>query len=142
MRLSIPLFPVLVALAASGRVFADLPLATGQYEIEVRISLPNVQDVATPLLFSKCIVQADLESGQAFFILSDNPLKVCDLLDYEVTGDRAAYRVACAGPNRGSAVAAFDTKATTYRGTIKMNMGGKNMTMSETQVARKTGECP
>ena len=44
MRLSISLFPVLVALAASGRVLADLPLATGQYEIEVRISLPNVQD--------------------------------------------------------------------------------------------------
>jgi hypothetical protein len=49
--------------------------------------------------------------------------------------------IACAGPNRGSAVATFETKGTTYRGTIKMNMGGKNMTMSETQAGKRIGDC-
>lgn len=43
--------------------------------------------------------------------------------------------------NKRSAVAVFDTKATTYRGTIKMNMGGKNMTMSEAQAGKRIGDC-
>jgi len=64
------------------------------------------------------------------------------LLDYEVSADRVAYRIACAGPNRGSAVALFDIAATGYRGTIAMNMGGKNMTMSETQIGKRIGDCP
>ena len=41
----------------------------------------------------------------------------------------------------GSAVGVFDLTGTAYSGTIKMNMGGKNMTMSETQVGRRTGDC-
>jgi hypothetical protein len=36
----------------------------------------------------------------------------------------------------------FETTATTYRGSINMNMGGKNMTMSETQAGRRIGNCP
>jgi len=47
-------------------------------------------------------------------------------------------RIACAGPNRGSAVAVFETTGSAYRGNIKMNMDGKNMTMSETQVAEES----
>ena len=42
----------------------------------------------------------------------------------------------------GQAVGVFDLAATTYRGIIKMNMGGKNMTMSETQRGRRVGDCP
>ena len=117
-------------------------LTPGLYQIEVRISLPNVQDVAAPLVVARCLRPDDLESGQAFFVLSDNPLKHCELVDYEVTAASALYRIACAGPNRGSAVAVFHTRAASYRGTIKMNMGGKNMTMSETQAGKRIGNCP
>lgn len=74
-------------------------------------------------------------------MLSDNPLKRCDLVDYEASAATARYRIACAGPNRGSAVAVFQTAAAGYRGTIKMNMGGKNMTMSETQTGKRIGDC-
>ena len=120
---------------------ADSSLTPGLYQIEVRISLPNVQDVAAPLVLTRCWSPADLQSGQAFFVLSDNPLKTCDLVDYQATAGTAIYRIACAGPNRGSAVAVFDTRSTNYRGSIKMNMGGKNMTMSETQAGKRIGDC-
>jgi hypothetical protein len=119
----------------------DPVLSPGLYQIEVRISLPNVQDTATPIVLARCVRPVDLKSGQAFFVLSDNPLKNCDLMDYRTTSDTAIYRIACAGPNRGSAVAVFDTTSTAYRGTIKMNMGGKNMTMSETQIGKRIGDC-
>ena len=128
-------------LAASWSGAADPLLTPGLYRVEVRISLPNVQDVAEPLVVTRCVGPADLESGQAFFVLSDNPLKNCGLLEYRPSADTAIYRIACPGPNMGSAVAVFETSGTAYRGTIKMNMGGKNMTMSETQAGKRIGDC-
>lgn len=120
---------------------ADPLLKPGLYQVEVRIGLPNVQDTAASILLTRCIRPADLRSGQAFFVLSDNPLKNCELLDYQVTADTAVYRIACPGPNRGSAVAVFALAGATYHGNIKMNMGGKNMTMSETQTGKRVGDC-
>jgi Protein of unknown function (DUF3617) len=141
MRTFLAVASMVAALAATGSDAADSSLTPGLYQVEVRISLPNVQDVAAPLVMTRCLSSDDLQSGQAFFVLSDNPLKICELVDYEATAGTAIYRIACAGPNRGSAVAVFDTKGTAYRGTIKMNMGGKNMTMSETQAGRRIGDC-
>ncbi|HTT37198.1 MAG TPA: DUF3617 family protein [Burkholderiales bacterium] len=120
---------------------ADSLPVPGLYRVEVRISLPNVQDTAAPMLLTRCIGADDLQSGRAFFVMSENPLKSCDLLDYRVTAGTAVYRIACPGPNKGSAVAVFDTAATSYHGTIQMNMGGKNMTMSEAQAATRIGDC-
>jgi hypothetical protein len=130
------------ALGGASAGAAEPALEPGLYLVEVRISLPNVQDTAPPLFVQRCIGPSDLGSGQAFAVLSDNPLKVCALVDYAATADSAVYRIVCPGPNRGSAVGAFETTATTYRGSIKMNMGGKNMTMSEVQAAKRVGECP
>jgi hypothetical protein len=120
---------------------AELALPPGLYQVEVRIGLPNVQDVAAPQLVTRCLRPDDLKSGQAFFVLSDNPLKHCALVDYQTTDSAALYRIVCAGPNKGNAMAVFDTKGSTYRGTIRMNMGGKNMTMSETQAGKRIGDC-
>jgi hypothetical protein len=131
-----------VALAATGSNAAEPLLTAGPYQIEVRIVLPNVQDVAAPMVLNRCLSADDLKSGQAFFVRSDNPLRNCDLLDYQATDGTASYRIACLGPNRGRAVGVFETTATTYRGSIKMNMGGKNMTMSETQIGKRIGDCP
>jgi hypothetical protein len=132
---------VIAALAVIGSAAADSSLTPGLYQVEVRISLPNVQDVAAPLVVTRCLGLEDLQTGRAFSILSDNPLKTCDQVDYQATAGTAIYRIVCAGPNRGSAVAVFDTQAFAYRGTIRMNMGGKNMTMCETQVGKRIGDC-
>ena len=129
------------ALLAATTNAAEPALSPGLYRVEVRISLPNVQDVAAPLIVNRCIGFGELRSGQAFFVLSDNPLKACDLVDYEAKTDTAVYRIVCAGPNRGTAVGTFEISTTAYHGTIKMNMGGKNMTMSEVQIGTRIREC-
>jgi hypothetical protein len=133
---------LVAALAATGAVAADPFLTPGLYQVEVRIMLPNVQDAAAPVAVTRCISSADLESGTAFSILSKNPLRNCDLLDYQVSEGAATYRIACPGPNMGKAVAVFETTANTFRGSINMNMGGKNMTMSETQAGKRIRDCP
>jgi hypothetical protein len=132
----------LMVTLAAGAHAEDLSLAPGLYHVEVRLSLPNVDNVALPSIFTRCLAPLDLQSGQAFFVLSDNPLKQCGLSDYHAAADTASYRIACPGPNRGTALAVFYTTRNTYHGTISMNMGGKNMTMAEVQAGKRIGECP
>ena len=125
MRVPVLIMAVAAVLGATWADAAGPTLSPGLYQVEVRISLPNVQDVAAPLVVNRCIGPADLESGQAFFVLSDNPLKTCDLVDYEASADTAIYRIVCPGPNRGSAVSMFETSKTAYRGTIKMTWAAR-----------------
>ncbi len=117
-------------------------LAPGLYDIEVRINLPYVLEVSPPKRLMRCLTASAIESGQAFFVLSENPIKACPLTDYQATPTTAHYRIRCPGANAASAEGDFETTATGYRGTISMQMGGKNMTMSETQVAVRVGACP
>ncbi|MEQ1881883.1 MAG: DUF3617 family protein [Burkholderiales bacterium] len=126
------------ALAADA---ADLLPTPGHYEVEVRISLPNVQDIVAPLTLNRCMTFEDFESGRMFAVLSDNPLKLCERLDYEASDGTITFRIECPGPNRGSAVAVFKTHRSGYRGSIKMNLGGKNMTMTEIHIGRRIGNC-
>lgn len=133
---------LMVTLAASGAHAEELSLTPGLYQVEVRLSLPNVDNVAPPTIFTRCLARLDLQSGQAFFVLSDNPLKQCELLDYHAAADTASYRIVCPGPNRGTAVAVFHTTRNAYHGAISMNMGGKNMTMAEVQAGKRIAECP
>jgi len=141
MRVPLASASLAAILTATGSGAADPALTPGLYQVEVRIGLPHVLDTTGAMILSRCVAAADLDSGQAFFVLSDNPLKSCDLLDYHPGPDTATYRIACRGPNMGSAVAAFEITKNSYRGTINMNMGGKNMTMSETQVGKRVGDC-
>ena len=107
-RALIALAGAYAALMAVGSDAAKSLLTPGLYRVEVRIGLPNVQDTAPPMVLTRCVATDDLESGQAFFVLSDNPLKNCELVDYQPTGDTATYRILCQGPNMGSAVAVFE----------------------------------
>jgi hypothetical protein len=81
---------VVVALATTGSNAAEPLLTAGLYQIEVRIALPNVQEVAAPIVLNRCVSAGDLKSGRAFLVRSDNPLRNCDQLDYKLTGGTAS----------------------------------------------------
>ena len=117
-------------------------LTPGLYDIEVRINLPYVLEVSPPKRLTRCLTSSAIDSGQAFFVLSENPIRVCPISDYRTTATTAHYRILCPGANAASAEGEFETTETGYRGTISMQMGGKNMTMSETQVGVRVGACP
>jgi len=84
----------------------------------------------------------DLRTGDAFGVLGDNPIQSCPITEYSISGSRVLYRIACPGPNTPTAAGAFDLMPTSYHGVITMDMGGKNMTMSERHRARRLGACP
>lgn len=133
---------LLVQFGVSPAAAGPPAVAPGLYDIEVRLGLPNVLEVGRPTSLRRCLTGEEIESGQAFFVRSENPLRACALTDYAATGTSVRYRIRCPGPNAASAEAEFETATAGYRGVIRMQMGGKNMTMSETHAAVRIGECP
>jgi hypothetical protein len=136
---------LLIAMSAAlSHAHADAPaLQPGLYEVTITLELPNV--VATgvgPSTLRRCITADDLRSGNAFGVLGQNPIRACPLKDYSLSESQALYRIECSGPNAPHAAAVFDLAPTSYRGVITMNMGGKNMTMSERQRGKRLGACP
>jgi hypothetical protein len=129
--------------ALSGAHADPASLQPGLYEITVNLELPNV--VATgvgPSTLRRCITADDLRTGNAFGVLGQNPIRACPLKDYAISTSQALYRIECAGPNAPHAAGVFDLAPGSYRGVITMNMGGKNMTMSERQRGKRIGACP
>jgi hypothetical protein len=142
-RTALPAVAFATVLLPHAAMAADSVLTPGLYEVTFTLELPNVATTGIgPGTVRHCITAASLASGEAFAILSDNPLRACPVVDYVLERDRARYRVACAGPNAPRATGTFDLTANGYRGAINMDMGGKNMTMSERHRARRLGSCP
>lgn len=133
---------MMLALMSGPGIGQDFPPRPGRYRIEVNLSLPNVLYRAEPLIRFQCLTPATVADGTAFAILSENPLRACGITQYTVGMASITYRVACHGPNTGYALARFEIAMDRYEGTIHMNMGGKNMTVVETQAARRMGDCP
>jgi hypothetical protein len=127
--------------AHAGLADARVELTPGLYEVEGEVVLPNTSNIASRTTVRHCVTAADLATGRAFFVLSDNPIRACALYDFEAHKEQVRYRIACSGPNAANALAEFALQQTHDPGTIQMQMGGKNMTMFETQHAVRVAEC-
>jgi Protein of unknown function (DUF3617) len=133
-------FPAALA-AAVALAQERAPLEPGLYEVTVTLALPNVKEIPLPEKIQHCVTPESLRNGAAFAVLSENPAKQCNMLDYEITGGGATFRVDCLRPNSASGKGVFELYQRDYRGTISLQMGAKNMTMSELQSAHRIGDC-
>jgi hypothetical protein len=114
---------------------------SGSYEVEVRLELPHLEDWAVKKLATICI--AEDGGSRGLVVLSDNnPLARCPASNIRQDGDTLTFDIVCEGRNAARASAKFLLAAERFRGRIAMVMGGKNMTMTETQVGRRVGSCP
>jgi Protein of unknown function (DUF3617) len=114
----------------------------GLYEIIVTQELPNVAKAGEPVKLQACLTKKIIESGAAFHVRSENPIRECPISGLRFNDDELIYRINCPQPNAPSAKAKFSNTKTGYEGAIAINMGGKNMTLTERHSARRIGECP
>jgi hypothetical protein len=133
-----------LTLGIGGVAVAEEPrttLSTGSYEVEVRLELPHLEEWAVKKLATVCISEGGETRG--LVVLSDNnPLARCPASNVRQDGDTLTFDVICEGRNAARASAKFLLATEKFRGRIAMVMGGKNMTMTETQVGRRIGACP
>lgn len=139
-RASIAFAAVLTAFSAG--VLARGLVPNGLYEITVTQELPNVAKAGEPIKAQACLTKKIIASGEAFHVRSENPMRECPLSDLRLNDDELLFRIICPQPNAPRAKAKFVNTETGYDGAISIDMGGKNMTMTERHHAKRIGDCP
>ncbi len=120
---------------------ASDPLQDGQYSVDVRLELPHLEDLNMTKTSTVCVTPDHDNRGLA--VLSDNnPLSRCPVSNVQQSGNVLTFDIICEGKNQAQASASYVLSAGSFRGRITMRMGGKNMTMAETQVGHRVGACP
>ncbi len=115
-------------------------LAAGRYDVDVRLELPHVEDLNMKKTAAICVMPG---GSRGLTVLGDNnPLSHCPASNVRQDGSLLTFDIVCEGTNAARASASYTLAGETFRGRIAMRMGGKNMTMSETQVGRRVGACP
>lgn len=114
-------------------------LTPGLYEVDVRLELPHIDDATARKTATICVSG---DGAQGLAVLSDNnPLAKCPVSNVRREGAALAFDIACAGGNAAIASAKYVLAPNAFQGRIAMKMGGKNMTMTETQDGRRVGAC-
>lgn len=118
-------------------------LADGLYEVSVRLDLPNLIDGGAAGVAVVCISATAAGGSHGLAVLSDNnPLSHCPVVNVRRDGMALAFDIVCPGGNAASGRAVFEMRRDRFDGRIAMKMGGKNMTMTETQSGHRVGDCP
>lgn len=136
MRLAIG---ILAIVATGGPALADARLQDGAYEVTHRLELPHIEGAAASVA-TVCLEDAGRAHG--FPVLSgNNPLAGCPVSNLRRDGDTVLFDIVCPGGNAARAQGVFDVGEKGFQGRIAMNMGGKNMTMTEVQRGKRIGDC-
>lgn len=119
---------------------ASLP--AGSYAITARLELPHLERWAIDKTTTICL------SGQAAggqipipILSANNPYASCAAANLVIDHGKLEYDVICPGRGAAKAHATYLLGADHFAGRVAMVMGGKNMTMSEVQRARRVGDC-
>jgi Protein of unknown function (DUF3617) len=123
--------------------WAEGPLPQGgSYQLTARLELPHLERWGVDKTTIVCLPK--VRSGDELpipVISANNPFAKCTVANLTAHGLKLEYDIVC--PGRGSAKghATYILSADKFSGRVAMVMGGKNMTMTEVQQARRIGEC-
>ena len=114
----------------------------GSYEITARLELPHLERWAVDKKMIICLPGLLSDGGLPIPIISaNNPFAKCSTANVTMEAPKLEYDIVC--PGRGSAKghAIYIFSVNTFSGRVAMVLGGKNMTMTEVQEARRIGGC-
>lgn len=118
-------------------------LRPGSYEIVVNLDLPHLEGMGASKTVQVCITDGGVSTTHGLAVLSENnPLGRCPASNVVTEGGALTFEVHCEGKNAAEGYARYTLRGDAFEGRIDMKMGGKNMTMSETQKGKRVGDCP
>jgi len=133
---------VLMALAGLANAAEPVALQDGRYQVNVRLELPYLEDAGVTKVATVCVTSADPDGSHGLLVLSENnPLAKCPASNVRDDGSTLTFDIVCPGGNAAIGSAKYIVAAQRFEGRITMKMGGKNMTMTETQSGHRIGEC-
>jgi Protein of unknown function (DUF3617) len=116
-------------------------LEPGEYEVTVRLDLPHVEGATEPKTARICVTGGGNDTHGLTVLIASHAFAGCATANIREDGGTLTFDLVCPGPNSGAASARYALREQDFDGTIAMTMGGKNMTMTETQRGRRTGAC-
>jgi hypothetical protein len=130
-----------VGIAARRAEAAEL-MQPGAYEVTVNLDLPHLEGMGAAKTATICLQSSNANPTHGLLVLSENnPLGHCPASNIRTQGNELKFDVHCDGKNAAAGYATYTLEPSAFYGRIDMKMGGKNMTMSETQKGRRVGEC-
>jgi hypothetical protein len=122
---------------------AEPPLPrAGSYEIIARLELPHLERWAIDHSMTVCLSHAGSGPEIPIPVLSaNNPFAKCAAVNFVNDGATLQYDIVCAQRGAARAHATYAVLPDSFSGRVAMVMGAKNMTMTEVQHARRTGDC-
>ena len=142
MRRFLALALIGVVLASPTKAVDAITLQPGRYEVSVRLDLPNIEGPAAAKVTSLCVPAQDGVGNHGLMALSENnPVARCPVVNVRQEGAALSFEIVCPGGNAAVASASYRLAGTAFDGRISMKLGGKNMTMTETQTGRRIGAC-
>jgi hypothetical protein len=120
----------------------EASLPAGSYAITTRLELPHLERWAIDKTTTICL-RGHATGGQLPIpILSaNNPYASCAAANLAIDHGKLEYDVVCPGRASAKAHATYVLGADHFAGRVAMLLGGKNMTMTEVQYARRVGDC-
>lgn len=117
----------------------DSNLQSGEYEVQMRLELPHVEDMNVQRAAKVCITET---GTHGIVVLSENnPLVRCPAENIKESAGELTFDLICEGHNQAVASAKFRLHRERFDGAFNMKMGGKNMTMTERQSGKRVGDC-
>jgi hypothetical protein len=114
----------------------------GSYELIARLELPHLERWAVDKTTIVCL--PNVRSGNALpipVVSANNPFAKCSAVNLTADSPKLEYDIVCPGRGAAKGHATYILSTETFSGRVAMVMGGKNMTMTEVQQARRIGEC-
>lgn len=118
---------------------ADGGLRKGLYVVKVEPKIPNV-DLKGAESEVRICWQGPGKAKTPLGPLGPGPLKNCPATARATEGGMEVT-TRCPGPNMGHALSRYRVTSDGFRGWVSMNMGGKNMTVTEKQTGTWVGRC-
>lgn len=131
------------ALAGPANAAELAALQPGCYDVTVSLELPHLEDLNMSKVTRIVLTADEGDNNHGLAVLSDNnPLSRCPISNIHQDGvDALTFDIVCEGKNQAKASARYVFAPGLFRGRITMQMGGKNMTMTEVQVGHRVDEC-
>jgi hypothetical protein len=111
------------------------------YELTAEISMPHLEDNLRYAITheTRCLSRTELLT--VFPILEHPSLSGCTLHPDSESPDTILYRLSCHPDHRTTGEARWQTGPGAWRGTLRIRLGGKNMTFSQSITAVPLGQC-
>lgn len=132
----------ILACAPAARAADGAALQGGAYEVEFRLELPHLDAMTATRTIRVCLSEDRGADDHGLAVLSENnPLARCPVSNVRQDEDELTFDIVCEGRNQAKASARYTLSSGRFRGRFIMQMGGKNMTMTEVQAGHRLGDC-